>query len=69
MNVHHLHRQQTTKHLLPEQLNQTMFLNEVNSEKEGISDIIGKIVKEELQNYEENKFVLPYYSKMLEKIM
>ena len=46
-----------------------MYLNEVNSEKEGISDIIGKIVKEELQNYEENKFVLPYFSKMLEKIM
>ena len=52
MNVHHIHRERKTKHLSLKQLEiESMVLIVKNG---CISDIIRKVVKEELQNYEKN---------------
>ena len=52
MNVHHIHRERKTKYLSLKQLEiESMVLIVKNG---CISDIIRKVVKEELQNYEKN---------------
>ena len=52
MNVHHIHRERKTKHLSLKQLEiESMVLIVKNG---CISDIIRKVVKEELQNHEKN---------------
>ena len=52
MNVHHIHLEQMTKHLSLKQLKmESMVLIIKNG---WISDIIRKVVKEELQNHEKN---------------
>ena len=52
MNVHHIHRERKTKYLSLKQLEiESMVLIVKNG---CISDIIRKVVKEELQNHEKN---------------